>query len=271
MIEHLDGYDLYNTVRLQLAADSTRIIVVEGEEDYDLLFEFFDTLTVYLLPGYGKQISLAAAQLSETDVDDVRFLVDADFDRLTGAVDTYASKVIATDHYDLVVDIAELNQEILKRIARLNSQGENPAAPQDQIGLAKKASVYLGGVRLASSLQGWSLNLKGFPIHLCLPTSVDGDVDTSRIVSLVLDRTVVCAVTAEVVIAEVELQLSTIGRVESVVNGHDLLNSLTHVGRTFAGAKAKTDYTMQFALAVGDTELMKVPALKSLHDWTIAA
>lgn len=270
MIEFLDGQDLYNTIRLLIEGGSPRVLVVEGIEDWDLLVEFLEEMPVELHAGYGKPTSLGAASLAEADGAPVRFLFDADFDRLTGSDGSYPSTAFVTDLYDLTVDIAWRNPHILRRIARVNRVDPAGPGPDSQVALAYEAAIEIGAVRFGSEVKGWNLNLARFPSHLCLPNTIEGAVDVERITSLAVSRTEACLVALEVVRLEVPALATDIDRAR-FVNGHDLLDALQHVSRSLAGGKSGLTYFQQFLLSVGADELRTVPVVQQIEDWANAA
>jgi len=270
MIEFLDGQDLYNTIRLLLEGGSPRVLVVEGIEDWDLLVDFVEELPVELHAGYGKPTSLGAAVLAEADNAPVRFMFDADFDRLTGSASAYPSTAFVTDLYDLTVDIAHRSPQILRRIARVNRVDSTGPAPDAQVALAYETAAEIGAVRFSSEVKAWSLNMAKFPSHLCLPSSANGVVDVERLISLAVSRTESCLVALEVVRLEVPTLVRDIDRIR-LVNGHDLLDALQHVSRSLAGGKSGLTYFHQFLLSVGADELRAVPVVQQIEEWVTAA
>lgn len=273
MLEFLDGTDLHNTIRLLLTSGTRKIIVVEGEDDFDLLVETFDHNEVAIVPGYGKAKTLEAAlEAAQGGTEPVRFLLDADFDRITGAHEDYPANVIATLHYDLAMDTVEHLTSVVPRIARLASGQVEPAklSVEEQVALAYSIAEDFGAVRLASHMDAWNLSFDAFPFHLFLPASGSEAVDMPPVVALLVSRTRVCELNPDALCARISERRGAVDHVRALVNGHDLFDILLHVGRRFGGARSNTGYETQFKLAAAGS-MSGVPVVKQLIDWVSAA
>lgn len=272
MLDYLDGVDLYNTLRLLLAGRAGKMIVVEGGSDYILLEEALEQTGANLHAGYGKTSLLEAAVRSEADgIDSLKFLVDADFDRVTSAADGFASNVVATEYYDLVVDVALELPELLPRISRLNcARDEGTTSHEDQVKIAWRVAAEVGGVRYASEARGWNLNLSKFPVHNFIPTTPDGEINRVEVVRMSIIRTGACELSHPEAAKDLDESLAELADPRVLVNGHDLLSALNHVNRTLGSARAKTDYESQFVLAAAG-HVAQVAVVRDLADWARAA
>ncbi len=273
MLEYLDGTDLHNTLRLLLKGGTKKIIVVEGEDDYDLLIEAFEDSDVAIVPGYGKPKTLQAALEAHRDgTDPVRFLLDADFDRLTSADAHYPSNVVATTYYDLAMDTVEHLTSIVPRIARLASgQAESAQLDVDtQVALTYAIAEQFGAVRYASHVEVWNLSFEVFPFHLHLPTQGSDEIDLPGIVAMLVSRTDKCTLDPESLCSSVPTHTERIDNQRRLVNSHDLFDILLHVGRKFGGAKSNTGYETQFKLAAAGS-MTDVPVVRQLVEWAKAA
>lgn len=275
MLDHLDGTDLLNAVRLLLTGGDAKAVVVEGEDDYDLLEELFRGTSATLVPGYGKPKTLEAAHLaSDEGLDEIRFLVDADFDRLTGKVAAYPANVTATQHYDLAVDIVAVAPETIERIARFAS-GREPGKIQslthfEQVNLTLGHAATMGAFRLASEQSGWGLNFENFPHQMVIPNESGASIDLAATAKLLVSRTKICQQNPLDVTAAAERCRANTADDFALVHGHDLLTILLVVGRRFGAAKSSTGYETQFKLTAA-AEVERVPAIASLASWARAA
>lgn len=272
MRELLDGVDLANTIRLLIASGTSRILAVEGESDYDVLFESFTGTRLELMPGFGKESLLEAAALLLSDMSDsVRFLVDADFDRLLNTGVLNPANVVASDYYDIFIDAVKAAPELLARIARLNCASRASAETlEPHLSLSWILAAEVGAVRYASACESWNLDTSRFPIHLFVPDSPDGVVDSASIIKMALQRTTGCTVQLESVISALSSQIAALPDRSVLANSHDLLNALCHVNRKFAGGTASTGYESQLILVAAGL-MHRVPVVAELQRWASAA
>jgi hypothetical protein len=272
MLSSLDGLDLANTIRLLVKSGDSKIIVVEGESDYNALAELFDQPRVELLSGYGKP-SLLEAAISVVDetLDTVRFLVDADFDRLVFDELPYPVNVSATTYYDIFIDVVCAAPELLKRIARLNwATNPGAASVESLIALSWTLAIEVGALRYASEREGWYLNTSKLPIHSFIPDPIDVAIDQAGIASVAIQRTKACSISQAEVLAQRSRWADSITDRSLLANSHDLLSALCQVGRKHAGASSSTGYETQLVL-VACPEMHRVPVIAELQTWARAS
>lgn len=272
MIDHLDGTDLHNEIRLLLNGGAKKILVVEGEDDYDLLLEAFATAGVEIVPGYGKPKTLdAAIEAAEEGTEPVRFLLDADFDRLLSIDTSYPENVVATEHYDLAMDVIA-RFPVVPRIVRLASGGAGVASlsVEEQVDLAFGIAEEFGRIRFASFSQSWGLSFDGFPFHMFIPAKAGDSVDVQAAMALLVTRTKQCSHDPEKLCDSTASAVEVVASPRHLVNGHDLLTILLCVGTKFGGAKSNTGYETQFILAAAG-HVAEVPVIAQLLDWAKAA
>lgn len=271
MRNYLNGTRLYNEIQLRLRANGRKVVVVEGEEDYDLLYEHFGEARINFMAGYGKAVSLEAAQAAETDADSVRFYIDADFDRITGDDASWGSKVVASQRYDLVADVSEINPRILTKIARKNSAEEHWASAEMHVALARRVAIAIGATRLASRIEGWELSMSNFPTAVVLPVSPNGPVDEEQLADMAIQRTHACQVARQQVLAAANKERASLSDESLLINGHDLLQALNRIGSQFAGGQANVSYTDLFTYVTTEAELRAVPSVLEIENWVTAA
>lgn len=274
MLEFLDGTDLHNEIRLLLKSGTDKIIVVEGEDDYDLLVETFEAKGVALVPGYGKPKTLQAAAEAEAEgTEPVRFLVDADFDRLTGADAQYSSNVFATAHYDLAMDAIEHLSAVVPRMARFASGKAKPAtiSAEGHGNLILSVAEQFGLVRFVSHVCSWNLAFSKFPFHTILPDDESShSISLPDTVSILVARTGACELEPAHLCRIVPTHAQNITQARSLVNSHDLFAILLQVGLKFGGAKSTIGYETQFKLAAAGS-MSVVPVVRKLVEWAEAA
>ncbi|CCQ47187.1 putative uncharacterized protein [Pseudarthrobacter siccitolerans] len=263
MLEDLDGNDLFNSLMLERGQRTSRVVVVEGESDYNLLADFLQNEALEVIVGYGKTSLLEASQFSLDLLPDVVFLIDADFDRLTGAASSYLDNIVATDFYDLYMDAYFSEPDALVRVARRFLKRSHKVSPEEGINSAIVAAARVGLIRYVSRLHSFNLYLENFPMHLIMGDAL-GHVDLVRVVRLALKRTKsTSGEETEVYAIADELQRS----VESnyLVNSHDLLAAFHAVCSKFGDAAVSHKMDGLFELAVDRAVFNDMPVIQRIH------
>jgi hypothetical protein len=270
MRRDLDGNDLFNSLMLEIRATAVPILVVEGESDFNLTSDFMASSTLQIVVGYGKLSLLQAAQLAAPEDERIHFLVDADFDRLTGSVDSYSSNISATERYDLYMDLYMQMPSILTRIVARYLK-ETAVDAIDAISHAVTSAVKLGRLRFLSVTEGIDLNLEGFPLHAVMPKDMTAEIDVVDLVEMATKRTAAGVSSPDILDRLAALDNAKDGW---MVNSHDLLSAL-HVVCTQQGtAKIGHKFDDLFELAVDRADfdrLAVVGAIRAWHDIVHAA
>jgi hypothetical protein len=251
---YLDGSDLLNTLKLDTTIEF--FLVVEGEDDYELLFEHLAD-GIALTVGYGKPSVVEAASLASADgFGRAVFLVDVDFDHMTGMALTYPASLLATASYDLAMDIIATTPSLVDRLAMSLASpfllmSKVPAGPSVLVDEAWNAASYLGACRLANQLRGWGLNLSRFPMDRVLD-QLSGSAPPGAVFDLIELRSTVPIPSR--VDLELDVAAALAGDTAYLINSHDLFAALSQVvlretGSTRAGAE------VLFRAMVGCVEL----------------
>ncbi|NII52149.1 hypothetical protein [Frigoribacterium endophyticum] len=263
MLNDLDGNDLFNTLMLERGHSTQACVVVEGETDFNLLADFLRNESLDIVVGYGKQSLLDASHSASVELPKIVFLVDADLDRLTGAIDGYSSNVVATDFYDLYMDAHAQDPEGLVRVARRFLE-KATISTADGIDRAFEAAAAVGAARHVSKAATYDLNLHDFPVHLVMSAS-DGRTEISKVVDLALKRSKPVGTTAEALSAEISERMSAPDCV-FIVNSHDLLSALHFCCTRFGTGRVSQTMDQLFELAIDRSVFEAMPVIKRLED-----
>ncbi|SOX52577.1 hypothetical protein MAAFP003_1243 [Mycobacterium ahvazicum] len=270
MRQYLSGDTLYNNIRMLLAARTTPILVVEGESDHTLFEEKLGTsIPFFLITSYGKSESIRAAEKSSEDqVDRVLFLIDADFDRLTGAITSYPpNHIVATVHYDLMCDIVmSTARPVLSVIRAFSHPDKAKLDPGSILEIAFEAAAMVGSFRYAAHVKCWQVNLARFPMHLVIPDH-NSAVEHARVAHHVGERAKSAPAPLPSDFQNIALECSGDVSSEFLINSHDLLDAILHCCRKYGNGKVSTKIEPTLILAIDSTEFTKLTCVKATIDW----
>lgn len=263
MLEDLDGNDLFNSLMLERGQRTSKVVVVEGESDYNLLADFLGNDALEVVVGYGKTSLLEASRVSLDPMPDVVFLVDADFDRLTGTASSYLENTVATDYYDLYMDAYFQEPAALMRVARRFLKRAGHVSPEAGIDAAIAAATGVGLVRYVSKLHSFNLYLENFPMHVIMG-NVSGHVELLQVVRLALKRTKSTIVEETEVHAIAEELQRSVER-DYIVNSHDLLAAFHAVCSKFGDAAVSHKMDGLYELAIDRAVFIDMPVIRRIH------
>jgi hypothetical protein len=262
---HLDGTDLFNALMLLQSREPQPTLVVEGESDYNLAIDFFPKDQLEIVVGYGKKSLLEAGALAESVTQHVRFLVDADFDHITGESANYSSNVVATEYYDLYMDIHFATDATLRRVARRYLKDAS-FSEDEVLSMAWSVAELIGRLRYVSVTRSYHLNLESYPSHTLVPASPSTPLDESALISLTITRSNNTSIDESELRAELEKAQSEVDAPQ-VVNSHDLLRALSGTCRAHGKAKLGHNFEDLFELAVDAEVFAKLKCASSISSW----
>lgn len=258
MRSDLDGTDLFNLLMMDPPTGETRMVIVEGESDFNLLADFLRSDAITITVGYGKQSLLEAATLASSKLTQAVFLVDADFDHLVGTADSYPDNVILTDLYDLYMDACRADELCLFRVSRRYLEGSN-IDPQEGIKRAFAAAAQVGAVRYASIVNEHFLNVKQFPLRQVMDPATLA-VATDDIVELALLRTEHSPSNKEVIVGEAKVASVEVDA-WLLTNSHDLLAALRFCFEKFSDGRIAYRLDDLFELSVDRAVFENLPVV----------
>lgn len=258
MRSDLDGTDLFNLLMMDPPRAEDRLVVVEGESDFNLLADFLRSDEVEVVVGYGKKSLLEAAVLASSTLARTVFLVDADFDRLIGAADAFPDNVVLTDTYDLYMDACNADELCLRRVSRRYLE-ETELDPQEGVTRAFDAASQIGAVRFASIVNEHFLNMKQFPLREVMDKSSLA-VRIRDVVDLALLRTDHVPPNRDTIVGEAEVALEEVD-VWLLVNSHDLLSALRFCFECFSGVKIAHRLDDLFELSIDRAVFDNLPVI----------
>lgn len=239
MIE-LTGDEIVNTLVMERQVDTRRVIVVEGQEDFQLFELHLEEGVAYLQFAGSKAAVLKAAELCIADsIDWAIFVVDADFDRMTGAFHCYPNNVVASERYDLLMDVVEIDSRLVPQtiIAQAPPNTERQIRQvfnADSIDIALALSIPVGALRYLVvagefdlSVRNWSFRgLAKAHLDERLVDSISGHAEERS-----SERAAAVAVKRRIESLLKSTQLDK----RDMVSGHDLAAAIAEIVRFQSG------------------------------------
>ena len=240
------------------------VIVVEGESDQRILKQVLRKFAD-VFPGNGKWASLGAMKFLPKDAIGswVLFVVDADFDHLRGV--TYSDGVFLTDLHDFECEL--LRSEALCKVlneycSSTRCKSHFGDAANDIFTLAENVRRLLlqqgkkiGRLRYVSELNHFGLKFKRLKDHsrVLKPRSIE--VDSQKLIELVLAFGANPGVTTETI----ERELAKLGTKPiddwQVCQGHDLVKLFAHGMKRMWGRGTTTEAEVESGLRLGFEEV----------------
>lgn len=268
MLKFLDAHDLFNYLMLLHKAQSRYLLVVEGESDYNLVTDFFTDSKLDVIVGGGKPKLVEASSMIATQTTAVLFLIDADFDRMTGGHQLWSDNVAATDYYDLYMDLHFAREVPLRKVARRYLKSSD-CSVDSAILAAMSLSEVLGALRYVSVVNQIPLEMSKFPVHLVAPATLNEDVDIAGVVTMALRRSRLDLSLMTDVVLEVEKVLQQLDR-RCLINSHDLLTALSQVCSAHGDGKQNYNFEELFELAVDADDFVNVAVTDRIGSWMAA-
>lgn len=274
MMMELTGDEIVNTLVMTRQVDDRRVIVVEGQEDIQLLELHLEEAVSYLQPAGSKPAVLRAAELCASDVtiDWALFVIDADFDRGLGLSEGYPANVVASEKYDLLMDVINLDANLISRAIITHAPPNTErqirqrfsASPHD---VAQVLAKPVGALRylvvtgeFEISVRNWSfrgLTQAHLADKLIFMVSVHAAERSGR--------------TIEVYEIEDKIRALLIGPQSGdlhLTNGHDLVAAVADIVRFESGKSLGHDWicaAIRVALTCG--QFQKLEVVRKIEDW----
>lgn len=221
---------LFNTIAMIRPEHSGGILVIEGDDDHLILYRHVQSDVSVLLGRGGKGAVLAAARLAqERDVRGVLFLVDADYDRITGDSAEYPASVALSTTHDFFMDALRADVSVIDRIIEVHAR-----AAVRRLGLdlsaesVRREAVALAGrvslLRVANGVHRLGLTLRRFPFG-GLPSSHPSDEELARVA---LGRSSV-EISVEQIVAHLKAVRSNYPNAHAIIGDHDFFDALARV------------------------------------------
>ncbi|MBD5380316.1 hypothetical protein ACR8AL_00530 [Clavibacter sepedonicus] len=201
-----------------------KVVVVEGESDFNLLADFVLQADVDLVVEYGKDSLLEASKLAIDELPSALFVVNADFDRLTGAITNFASNVIAAEYYDLYMDAYFADPKSMTRIARRYLEGSTLGVDEG-LRRAWDMALLIGGTRYTSVSKQYDLTMQNFPVHIVMHGE-SCEAHINSIADLAILRSKAGVATSASVASATQEATESIDHA-LLVNSHDFLAALS--------------------------------------------
>lgn len=267
MREALNQNTLFSTLLLARQNTPRLILVIEGEDDYFVLKKHHNDNDALLLEGKGRGITLETARLAlEYGLTGVRFLVDADFDRITQPDLSYSPNVITSTCHDVVMDLVTAGIENLDRVISAHARKEERKGVSIDPAKIRAEAIGLAGtlvpIRTVNETQSMNLTVSGFPFGAlkAIPPSMD-DVCT-----LVVQRSYT-ELSVTLVVAEVENCPDHGFDPYHVVGDHDFFNALNRVLSEYGIRVGSEILFASFLATVACTQIMLTDWYEAISRW----
>lgn len=243
MRQYLTGLDLFAYVQMLRQVDRRAVLVLEGPEDCGIVDPHVDTVHAHTIPGYGKQSVIDAAVLFENaNVQEVRLVADADFDRQLSLTSSLPSNLILTEYYDLDADILFRCPTIVASVlANFTNRGVRSVhlarVGHDEMTCIVDVASAIGALRLVSLEQRIGLHLRDFPTDLLLDPYEKGAAYEDTIAQTASSRSP-NASPVPVDGATVRAGLTRVVDRRMLCSGHDLIAALSSFVRKRWGGRS---------------------------------
>lgn len=273
MKEHLNASTFFVSVAMYAAEISGLLLVVEGPDD-QLALKKHSLDGLKLLPGTGgREHILRAAERAELDrIENVKFLVDRDYDGFIEASSRYPSNVVVSVSHDLFTDILNCDAELLEHMiaVHLSTFGRRPGGGlhDSSAGEIKRRALKLASriaaIRIVNARRGLGLNFKRLPIGTLEP----GEYSLEGLVAALLRRNShpgnikgQVAHEAEQILCEWE------SREMELVGDHDLIDAVAHELNQVKSSPGRRALQKEIIIAVSCKSLARNAWFIELQEW----
>ncbi len=247
MRQYIDSDDLAGEVRMARALDPRAVLIVEGATDARFLERFADHEHCYVLAAHDRQRAVAVLRvLNAVQFPGVLAIVDADFGRITGTLETEPNMLFCDGH-DL--EMMLIRSQALDRVVAEHSSEMKLSAflatrkPQVVLAtLLAQACLPIGSLLLISARQNLGLNFEG----LTFKDFVDSEsleIDLTKLIRSVMNKSSRHdSQLAAQIRQEVSTAVSHTTQIWDMARGHDCVELLVFALRfTIGTKKSKTD------------------------------
>jgi len=273
MLQDLTGADLFVYIQMQRQVDPRTVIVVEGAEDCGLIDAHINEGVAQSIPGYGKQSVLdAAAMFDHKGVEEVRLLIDADFDRQRGLTGQLPANIVMSEYHDLMADmfftcpqaLASVLSNFSNKEARLKHLEATETSPQQHI---LNIAIPVGATRYFSVVYGLSLKMRDFPVTPII-SAYEGAGDVLQaVIKLATHRSGLQDPPPELNGLKSHIE-SNDHDAKYLCSSHDLMAAAAAIQRRKWGGSAGTDViSAAFSAAVPCTCFQEAEPIRQLSTW----
>jgi len=276
MIE-LTGDEIVTTLVMEHQVDPRRVIVVEGPEDFQLLELHLEESAAYLMFAGSKSAALEAARQCIADmISWALFVVDADFDRIRGVLTNYPTNVVASERYDLMMDVVSSNRSLVSRaiISQSPPHTERNLRNAFNISLAElvqQIAAPIGALRFLVVTGKFDLSVNGWPFRGSASDYLSGLLYDS-ISSRAAERSGKRHPATEIK-SQIEMFLASgVVNAEDLVNGHDMIATVAELVRFQSGRSLGHDTLSGTVRAALTCEaFLKLSVVSKIRDWAKVA
>jgi len=245
MRQYLTGADLFAYIQMMRQVDARLTVIVEGVEDCGLIDPHLDHTAAQTIPGHGKQSVIdAAALFDDQQVDKVRLIIDADFDRQLGMTDTLPANLILTEYHDLDADVFfNCNRLVPAIIAnfcdRTKHRDHIETVAVEAEALIIDIAAAVGIVRYSSLRDSLQLKMHRFPMTQLIQTYELNRTHLEEAVAQAVARSGPQAGRPDISVLTQEL--AVIADRRTLCGGHDIMSIFSTLIRERWGGRVGSD------------------------------
>jgi len=288
MRQFIDSHDLAGEIRMERSLDPRAILIVEGATDARLFERFVDHEHCYVLAAHDRERAVSVLRiLNALPLSGVLAIVDADFGRITGTLET-DSNLLFCDGHDL--EIMLIQSQALDRLVAEHASANKLAAflanrkPQMLMAsLLVHSCLPLGALLMISLRLGLTLKFDDLTFRDFV-NSNNLQIDVTSLVRSVLnksschDRNLETQLLQELhtILSEKTIQIWNLAR------GHDCIELLAFALRAAIGTKkSKTSdrksisvnselLERELRLTFSEADFATTLLIQGIHEWEFA-
>jgi len=269
----MTGDEIATTLIMERQTDPRIVLVVEGEEECALIDMHLNGDDAKSQLSRSKTAVLRAAEvLLDGGHDWALCLIDADFDRLLGKDALWASNVIASEHYDLLVDGIVAAPHNLDGVAISHSRpGEVQAFCLAQsttlLGWILASSEPVGILRWLVVSGRFDFSVRGWPFRGMSSLTTDSE-RLGLIASIGHQRSGMSVPESEIEAAIAQHRADPTYSAVNFHSSHDILGVLAELVRAqFGGSASERHVAATLRLAFSCQEFQTLPLMRDAADW----
>lgn len=245
--QYLSSDDLATELRLARSLDLRAVLVVEGATDARFFERFVDHEHCYVFAAHDRERAIAVIRtLNSASFSGALAVVDADFGRITGTIETDLN-LLFCDGHDL--EIMLVQSQALERVVAEHCSPEKAAAflsarnpPVVLATLLARCCLPLGAMLLISLRRDLGLSFDDLSFN-DFASKDSLEIDPTKLVRAVMNKSSRHdSQLAEQIRQEISQELSRVPQIWDMSRGHDCVELLSFALRSTIGTKkSKTD------------------------------
>ncbi|MEO8496327.1 MAG: DUF4435 domain-containing protein [Planctomycetota bacterium] len=241
MRQYIDSDDLASDVRMTRSLDFRAVVIVEGDIDARFFERFVDHESCYVLAAHDRSRALGVLRvLNASHFSGVLTIVDADFGRITGTLETDAN-LLFCDGHDL--EIMLIRSQALERVVAEHASADKLSSylaackPVVLATFLAQACLPLGAFILISLQQNLGLTFEDLPFKEFVDQKSLA-IDLPKLIRTVMNKSSRHdPQLARQLDQEITAQMNKVAEIWDMARGHDCIELLSFALRSAIGTK----------------------------------